>query len=253
MNARPAFKAFIFLLLMLLLNVGLSGCVHDDDNGNEDAPPAASSDAELSALSVSEGALDPGFSSDVTDYAVTVGNAVTEITVTATASDAAATLTVDGAATDSGAASAPIDLAVGTTQIDVVVTAEDGTTKTYRIAVTREASSDATLSALALSAAALNETFDPATTAYTADVGNDVDSTTVTATANDDAATLEIDGTPTDSGTASDPIALAVGDNAITVTVTAGDGATTETYTITVTRAEPPVRHQQRRGACPRR
>ncbi len=245
MNARPAFKAFVFLLLMLLLSVGLAGCIHDDDDDDAPPPPppspAASSDADLSALSVSAGTLDPAFSPDVTDYAVTVGNEVTEISVTATASDDAATLTVDGAATDSGAASAPIALAVGTGQVDIVVTAEDGTTKTYSIAVTREPSSDASLSALELSAATLNETFDPATTAYTADVENAVESTTVTATASDDAATLEIDGTAVDSGAASQPIALAVGDNAITVAVTAEDGTTTETYTITVTRAEPPV------------
>jgi hypothetical protein len=244
MSTRPAFKAFIFLLLMLLLSVGLTGCLDDDDanDGNDNPPPpAASSDADLSALSISAGTLDPAFSPDVNDYAATVGNAVAEITVTATTSDAAATLTVDGTATDSGATSAPIDLVVGTTPIDIVVTAEDGTTKTYAVAVTREPSSDATLSALELSAAALNETFDPATTAYTADVGNDADSTTVTATVSDEAAALEIDGTAVDSGTASDPIALAVGGNTITVTVTAGDGTTTETYTITVTRADPPV------------
>ncbi|WP_405223994.1 cadherin-like beta sandwich domain-containing protein [Lentisalinibacter sediminis] len=242
MNARPAFKAFIFLLLMLLLSVGLTGCLDDDDgNDGPPPPPAASSDADLSALSVSAGTLDPAFSPDVTDYAVTVGNAVTEVSVTATASDDAATLTVDGAATDSGAASAPVALMVGTTSIDIVVTAEDGTTKTYAITVTREPSDDATLSALELSAAALNETFDPAATAYTAVVANDVDSTTVTATANDDAATLEIDGTAIDSGSASDPIALEVGENTITVSVTAGDGTTTETYTVTVTRADPAI------------
>ena len=244
MNARPAFKAFIFLLLMLLLSVGLTGCLGDDDDGSDvppPPPPAASSDADLSALSVSDGTLDPAFSPDVTDYAVTVGNDVTEITVTATASDDAATLTVGGAASASGAASAPVALAVGTTQIDIVVTAEDGTTKTYAIAVTREPSSDATLSALELSAAALNETFDPETTAYTADVASDVDSTTVTATANDEAAALQIDGTAVASGTASDPIALEVGENTLTVTVTAEDGTTTESYTVTITRAAPPV------------
>ena len=65
-----------------------------------------------------------------------------------------------------------------------------------------------------------------------------VDQTTVTATANDDGATYEIklDGVTNDDGV----IPLAVGQNVITVEVTAEDGNTAKTYTVTVTRAGAP-------------
>ncbi|MGI9311318.1 MAG: cadherin-like beta sandwich domain-containing protein [bacterium] len=102
------------------------------------------------------------------------------------------------------------------------------------------ASSDATLSDLSLSGVTLEPTFDADTTDYTATVGNDVDSTTITATATDTAgATIAYD-TPDDTdGTTDDAdVELIEGANTITVTVTAAD-ATTNDYTITVTRETP--------------
>ncbi len=94
----------------------------------------------------------------------------------------------------------------------------------------QQPSSDATLSALALSQGTLAPTFDPATTTYNATVFNSVTDVTVTATANDSGATVEI--TPSDV-----PVNLNVGVNEIKVTVTAADGVTKETYSVTVTRA----------------
>ena len=44
----------------------------------------------------------------------------------------------------------PVTLAVGSNTVTVQVTAQDGTTQSYTVAVTRAASSDATLSALTL-------------------------------------------------------------------------------------------------------
>ena len=66
-------------------------------------------------------------------------------------------------------------------------------------------------------------------------------STTVTAVASDDGASVVIaDGDGETQGT-SRSVSLVVGDNEITVTVTAEDAATTKTYTVTVARAEPAV------------
>ena len=80
--------------------------------------------------------------------------------------------------------------------------------------------------------------FDPATTEYNASVANGVDETTVTPTTNHDGATYAIKlGGVTD---ADGVIPLAVGSNVITVEVTAEDGNTAKTYTVTMTRAEPP-------------
>ena len=98
-------------------------------------------------------------------------------------------------------------------------------------------STDATLGALTLSGVSLS--FDPATTDYTANVANSVTETTVTTTVNDDGAThlIKLDGVVDEDGS----LSLAVGDNVIAVEVTAEDGNATQTYTVTVTRAEHPV------------
>ena len=98
-------------------------------------------------------------------------------------------------------------------------------------------STDATLSGLTLSGVNIG-TFDPATIGYTASVVNDVTETTVTATANDNGATyvVKLGGTEDADGT----VGLAVGDNAVSVEVTAEDGQTTKTYTVTVTRTVAP-------------
>ena len=162
-----------------------------------------------------------------------------QTTVTPTANDSAATYVIKlGGVTDSDGV---IDLAVGSNVITIAVTAEDGnTTRTYTVTVTRAEppSTDATLSGLTLSGGIDFGTFASGTTSYTAQVGNDVLQTTVTPTANDSAATYVIKlGGVTDSDGVID---LAVGSNVITVEVTAEDDSTTRTYTVTVTRAEPP-------------
>ena len=101
--------------------------------------------------------------------------------------------------------------------------------------------SDAKLSALALSAGetalTLTPAFDAAETTYSASVVNEVTSVTVTAAVTDSRASLAL---PTDDDSVTDGVQvnLTVGANAITVTVTAEDGSTTGTYTVTVSRAD---------------
>lgn len=97
-------------------------------------------------------------------------------------------------------------------------------------------SSNADLSSLVLSRGALAPPFAAGTTTYNADVTNDIVSITVTPTASDTGATIRVNGVTVASGSASGAINLNVGANTIYVVVTAGDGATTKTYTITVTR-----------------
>ena len=99
-------------------------------------------------------------------------------------------------------------------------------------------SSDASLSGLAVSPGILAPSFISSTTSYTASVLNGVSSITVTPTATQGASsTIIVNGSITISGSASAPIALSVGSNTIPIVVTAPDGVTTSTYTITVTRA----------------
>ncbi len=196
-----------------------------------------SSDATLSRLELSGmdfGAFDPA----ATNYAAEVDNGVTETTVTATVNDNGATyLVMLGGVADSDGV---IPLAVGSNVITVEVTAENGdTTKTYAVTVTRAApplSTDATLSGLTLSGVDIGA-FDPSNTGYTASVANGVTQTTVTPTTNDDGATysIKLSGVADADGT----VPLSVGGNVITVEVTAENGDTRKTYTVTVTRAAP--------------
>ena len=96
-------------------------------------------------------------------------------------------------------------------------------------------STDATLSDLTLSDVDFG-TFASATTTYTASVAHSVTETTVNPTVNHSGASyvIKLDGVTVADG----ELSLSVGSNVITVEVTAEDGNTTETYTVTVTRAE---------------
>ena len=107
------------------------------------------------------------------------------------------------------------------------------------------ASTDATLSDLTLTdddgnAISLTPTFVSVTTSYMASVANRIDAVTLTAaTQNDSNAMVAItsDDDTTSPGEAVLP--LTVGSNTLTVTVTAEDGSTMETYTVAVTRGVP--------------
>ena len=198
-----------------------------------------SSDATLSGLTISAGTLTPTFAPNTIEYTVAVPHLSRSFMVTPTANHAEATITVDDKAVNSGDAH-NYHLGVGANVIPIVVTAEDGSSKTYTVRVTRArggASTDATLSGLTISPGTLSETFAPGDTDYTASVANSVTSVTVTPTASDSNATITVAGIAVTSGSASGAQALDVGANAIEIIVTAEDVATTETYTITVTRA----------------
>ena len=207
------------------------------------ASPALSNNAALSALTISSGVLTPSFVSTTLMYSDSVANAVTSVTVTPTTADANATIKVNTLAVTSGTQSQSIALAVGTNMINVVVTAQDGTTvQTYSIAVDRASpalSNNAALSNLAISAGTLTPSFVPTTLAYTDAVSNATASITVTPTAADANATIKVNNVAVASGTSSVGIPLALGPNTITVLVTAQDGTTVQTYTVTVNRASP--------------
>jgi gliding motility-associated-like protein len=96
----------------------------------------SSNDATLSALTISSGTLTPSFASGTITYTASVSNATASINVTATRNQANATLKINGNTVTSGSATA-VNLNVGSNNIPVLVTAQDGTTKTYTITVTR--------------------------------------------------------------------------------------------------------------------
>ena len=89
--------------------------------------PTVSSNANLSALSVSAGKLSPGFSPSKTTYDVHVGSDVTICTVSADAEDDKADISVSGSK----------NLSVGKNVRKVIVTAQNGSTKTYTLNIYR--------------------------------------------------------------------------------------------------------------------
>jgi gliding motility-associated-like protein len=119
-----------------------------------------------------------------------------------------------------------------------VVTAQDGTSlKTYTVTVYRAPSAIADLSALTMSSGTLTPAFASGTTVYTTSVSNTISSVTVSPTVSDATATIKVNGITVANGSTSGSIALAVGNNSITTAVTAEDGITNRTYTVTVNRA----------------
>ena len=101
-------------------------------------------------------------------------------------------------------------------------------------ALAQSQSNDATLSGLTLSEVDFG-TFASSTTTYTASVAHRVTETTVTPTVNHSGASylIKLDGVVDADG----ELLLSVGSNVITIEVTAEDGNSTQTYTVTVTRA----------------
>ncbi len=127
---------------------------------------------------------------------------------------------------------------------DFTATASNDTKLTSNAATARFTSTlnnDADLSALTVGTGTLDPTFDKATTAYDVDVAYDVESIDVTATLSDKNASMLVNGTEATSNVA-EPVSLnASGQStSIDVVVTAEDGETTETYTVTVIRAAGP-------------
>ena len=192
------------------------------------------------------------------NFGGTVANSHTHAKVTPTVNHPGATLKVGKQGTTlatvaSGSPSGAIALAVGANVIDVEITAEDGITKqTYTVTITRQQPQpdDATLSGLTATSGtsasgpftALTltpSTFSATTTSYTATVANSVTHAKLTPTVNNSSATVTVAGTTVSSGSASGAIALSAGSNAISVVVTAADGTTMQTYTVTITRQAP--------------
>jgi len=205
-------------------------------------------DADLSSLSISAGTLSPAFSAATTSYTASALYATSSITVTPTFSDSNAAILArlnsgSWVQLTSGSASSALTLNVGSNTLEVKVEAQDGVaTKTYTITFTRGAASTVkTLGGLSISADTLTPAFATATTTYTASDLFATSSLTVTPTQTDANASIQarVNGgswSTVTSGSASGALTLNVGSNTVEVKVTAQDGTTTQTYTITFTR-----------------
>ena len=91
-----------------------------------DIEASYSKDNNLKSLSVDGFEISPAFSKDVTDYTVEVPETIEKITVNASVNDSRASVRGTG----------EVEVSEGNNKIEVVVTAQNGSTKTYTIEVT---------------------------------------------------------------------------------------------------------------------
>lgn len=120
-----------------LLLLGTVGCGLGTADGDRAPPPTTN--ADLSALTLSPGRLDQSFQAAQPDYTGTLGFLADRYRVVATTADRGARLRIDGRAVDSGEPGPETELVGGTATSEIVVTAEDGTTtRSYRVEVQQE-------------------------------------------------------------------------------------------------------------------
>ena len=190
----------------------------------------------LQNLTVSPGTLTPPFDPNVQAYTVSVAGNVGSVTVAPTLSDPAATMTVNGQVTLLGQGqTVPLNGGGQSTTITITVTAQNGTSKSYLVSVSRGVSNNNNLHSLTISPGTLN--FRPNTTSYTVNVASTVASVTVRSTPADAAANMIVNGQATDSGQARTIALNGAGSNTLTNIIVIAQNGDPKTYTINITRA----------------
>ena len=177
----------------------------------------AGSDANLHSMTIDMGVLSPIFDSNHTGYSVNVGKNVDRITVSATAADEYASVAGTG----------EYQLSVGNNEINIVVTAENGSTlKRYKLDVYRSGSDNVNLRNLTVDNGFLAPVFNPDIIRYTVLVGGNVECILVDAETADPEADISGNGYHT----------LTFGRNTINILVTSPDKSTQKSYTVEITR-----------------
>ncbi len=171
---------------------------------------------DLSSLTIDGVTLSPEFNKDVTEYTANVGEEIANLIVSAVAENSNAEVEVTGNE----------NLQMGENTVTITVTSEAGETKTYTIRVTKGevVATDDTLKLQSLEIAGVNldGQFSPDTYSYELNLSRYVESLDITATANQEDATIEIIGNEN----------LIEGENTITILLTSADGEETATYQI---------------------
>lgn len=170
----------------------------------------------LASLEVYGYEIAPEFEKDTILYTLTVENNVQTVMVGAVPEEK--TSKVEG--------TGEINLQVGLNKVQVVVTSEAGSKKTYTIEITKKASSDNLIKELEINNGSLNEEFRPEQNNYTVNLPYSDTSLDLNIILNDTSGTYEVVGNEN----------LKVGENEVKIIVTAEDG-TKNTYTLIVNRA----------------
>lgn len=200
-----------------------TSCVYNLDITREEGGNTPSTNADLSLLDVAGFAISPAFSAQILQYYLAVPYTTESIALSYLTSDSGAQADLSGN---------PLALTVGDNALSLTVTAEAGNTKTYQLVVNRAdplLSSNAYLAALSLSGIPIQPGFNEGIFTYTASVPHETTAVTLYAQTADPKASYGITGNPS---------CLSVGDNPITLTVTAEAG-NQKVYQLTINRAAP--------------
>lgn len=188
-----------------------------------------SSEALLTSLTASQGTMTPEFSSSVNDYTIVVKDTIPQIRLSGNSS-------VGSTKTGLGL----VKLEMGENNVEIVVTAEDGTTKnSYNVKIIRGeiAEPSAYLKKLEVNniGVELSPEFDSKNNKYTITVGEDISELKFKYEAEDPLAVVEIEGNEN----------FEVGENLVKIKVKSSNGEDEQTYEITVVKEEkeetPPV------------
>lgn len=181
--------------------------------------PEESNNKNLKALSISgEYKLTPEFDKDITEYNMTVGEDVDSLDIKATAEDSSAKVEISG----------NDKLLTGENVIEIKVTAEDGTVRTYKINVTKGEETlvpSFGLTELSIEGYTLSPEFDKGIYEYKLDIADpSVTSLKVNAKSDEENAVIDITGNDE----------LKLGENIITIIAKSEDGKEVVTYQIVV-------------------
>ena len=211
------------------------------------APPAS-----LTALTVTPGSLDPGFSSTVTSYTVDLAHDVDQITIVATPDGAGSVAFTEPAGFYGTTPIPDDDPTTDGHQVDnppltiyVEVTGTGLTKTTYTLRLNRAPAPPASLSALTVSPGSLDPEFSSTVTSYTVALAHDVDQITIVATpagagsvAFAKPAGFGTTPIPDDDPTTDGHQVDIVGIRAVILVVVTEAGHSEVSYTVTVNRAE---------------
>ncbi len=183
-----------------------------------------SGENQLSSLTISDGTLSPGFSSGNTSYSIEVPYSVSSLNIKANAKDSKASVKVENNNLT----------AEETTEVKIIVTAENGERKTYTISAKRGKdpnkvlNTDNNLVSLSTDIGILSPTFDSNNTNYAIYLPYEIEKINLTYEVSDKKyAVVNFNG----------PENLGVGNNIYTISVKAEDESE-KVYTVNVVRAK---------------
>ncbi len=215
------------------------------------------SNSELTALLVAPGRLAPAFSPRTATYSVTIPGSAQAANITVqTASPYASVTTSDSAISQSGTAADgkvfTVPVTAGRTRsVDLVVTAQDGSQRLYRVNVTREAApvkpapkeTNSRLSGIVVAGGHLTPAFSPERMAYAISVPTSQNRISLFPIAESSRARITVDGRPV--GNSAQSIQLQPGNPRILVIQVVAENGSASRYTVTVTRQLPPAEQKR--------